>query len=238
MVAVFPAGGGRIAGSARGATPARSARRRGSHGTRRRGHHLLQRVTGPRLRALAGGRSKTIDRRAARREMANVFAVHSVGSSITTFLRNTYPQQIAGRNMPACGFELTSSRQTRRAAAPADSFVPLGLDLHYLLTAWAANPLDEQATLAWAIRQLHQYPVLDASSLSPEAGWASDEVIQIIPAELTTEDVMRIWDALDPAYRISVSYVARLVRLDPDQDTEQFRPVVAGRYSYGEDASK
>ena len=166
--------------------------------------------------------------------------------------------------MPACGFELTSSgqlagdisetthitlylycitvnehsRQTRRAAAPPDSFVPLGLDLHYLLTAWAANPLDEQVTLAWAIRQLHQYPVLDASSLSPEADWGSDEVIQIIPSELTTEDIMRIWDALDPAYRISVSYVARLVRLDPDQDTEQFRPVVAGRFAYGEEANK
>ena len=196
--------------------------------------------------------------------MANVFAVHSVGGSIMTFLRNTYPPQIAGRDMPACGFELSSSgqlagdisetthitlylyritvnehsRQARRPAAPADSFVPLGLDLHYLLTAWAANPLDEQVTLAWAIRQLHQYPVLDASSLSPEAGWASDEVIQVIPAELTTEDVMRIWDALDPAYRISMSYVARLVRLDPDQDTEQFRPVVAGRYAYGKEANK
>ena len=196
--------------------------------------------------------------------MANAFAVHSVGSSITTFLRNTYPQQIAGRNMPGCGFELTSSgqlagdisetthitlylyritvnehtRQTRRTAAPADSFVPLGLDLHYLLTAWAANPLDEQVTLAWAIRQLHQCPVLDASSLSPEAGWRSDEVIQIIPAELSTEDIMRIWDALDPAYRISVSYVARVVRLDPDQDTEQFRPVVAGRFAYGAEANR
>ena len=130
------------------------------------------------------------------------------------------------------------SRQTRRATAPADSFVPLGVDLHYLLTAWAANPLDEQVTLAWAMRQLHQYPVLDASSLSPEAGWASDEVIQVIPAELTTEDVMRIWDALDPAYRISVSYVARLVRLDPDQDAGEFRPVVAARFAYGKEAGK
>lgn len=191
--------------------------------------------------------------------MANVFAVHSVGSSIATFLRNTYPQQIGGRNMPACGFELTSSgqlageisetthitlylyrvtvnehsRQTRRISATPDGFVPLGLDLHYLLTAWAPNPLDEQVTLAWAIRQLHQYPVLDASSLSPEAGWESDEVIQIIPAELTTEDIMRIWDALDPAYRISMSYVARLVRLDPDLDTGESRPVVAGRFGYG-----
>ena len=196
--------------------------------------------------------------------MANVFAVHSVGSSITTFLRNTYPAQIGGRDMPACGFELSSSgqlagdiseathislylyritvnehsRQTRRAAAPADSFVPLGLDLHYLLTAWAATPLDEQVTLAWAIRQLHQYPVLDASSLSPEAGWGGGEVIQIIPAELTTEDVMRIWDALEPAYRVSTSYVARVVRLDPDQDAESSHPVVAARYAYGKEAGK
>ncbi len=196
--------------------------------------------------------------------MANVFAVHSVGSSIVTFLRNTYPQQIAGRPMPSCGFELTSSgqlagdisdtthitlylyritvnehsRQTRRATAQPDSFVPLGLDLHYLLSAWAANPLDEQVALAWAIRQLHQYPVLDASSLSPEAGWSSDEAIQLIPAELSTEDVMRIWDALDPAYRISVSYVARLVRLDPDQDAPGHRPVVAGRFAYGSEASR
>lgn len=191
--------------------------------------------------------------------MANVFAIHSVGNSIVTFLRNTYPQQIGGRTMPACTFELTSSgqlageidettrltlylfritvnehsRQTRRASAAPDSFVPLGLDLHYLLTAWAGNPLDEQVTLAWAIRQLHQFPIFDASSLSPEAGWSGDEVVQLIPSELTTEDVMRIWDALDPAYRISVSYIARLVRLDPDQDDEQFRPVVASRFRYG-----
>ena len=189
--------------------------------------------------------------------MANVFAVHSVGSSIATFLRNTYPQQVAGRDMPACGFELTSSgqlagdisesthitlylyritvnehsRQTRRPAAPTDSFVPVGVDLHYLLTAWAANPLDEQVTLAWAIRQLHQCPVLDASSLSPEAGWGSDEVIQVIPAELTTEDVMRIWDALEPAYRLSVSYIARVVRVD-STPLPPARPVVATRFSY------
>ncbi|MGA7981305.1 MAG: DUF4255 domain-containing protein [Chromatiaceae bacterium] len=191
--------------------------------------------------------------------MANLFAVHSVGSSIVTFLRNTYPQQIGGRNMPACTFELTSSgqlageidettritlylyrvtvnehsRQSRRPAAPDDGFVPLGVDLHYLLTAWAGNPLDEQVTLAWSMRQLHQFPVLDASSLSPEADWGGDEVIQVIPAELSNEDIMRIWDALDPAYRISVSYVARLVRLDPDSEAGSSRRVVAGRFAYG-----
>lgn len=193
--------------------------------------------------------------------MANVFAIHSVGNSIVTFLRNTYPQQIGGVDLPACSFELVSSgqlageieettritlylyrvtvnehgRQTRRVRS--DRPVPVSLDLHYLLSAWAANPLDEQVALAWTVRQLHQAPVLDASSLSPEGGWRRDEVVQVVPSELSTEDVMRIWDALEPSYRLSVSYVARVVSLDPDIDEASFAPVVARRLAYGEEAA-
>src|SRR4051812_40810083 len=186
--------------------------------------------------------------------MANVFAVHSVGNSIVTWLRNSYPQQIAGTAMPSCTFELIScgslagdieesnritlllhrvtvnehARQQRAASASSATPAALSLDLHFLLTAWAMTPLDEQITFAWAMRQLHEHPVLDASSLSPEAGWAHDEVIQIVPAELPLDDMMRIWDALDPSYRLSANYVARWVRLDPDAG-EAFRPVVARR---------
>jgi hypothetical protein len=41
--------------------------------------------------------------------MANVFAIHSVGNSITTYLRNSYPRELAGLTMPDCGFDLISS---------------------------------------------------------------------------------------------------------------------------------
>lgn len=195
--------------------------------------------------------------------MANVFGVHSVGSSIATFLRNTYPTEIGGRPLPACEFELVSagqlageidegnritlflyrvtvnehSRQSAHLRGANAGVGPLGLDLHYLMSAWGMTAQDEQVALTWALRQLHQYPVLDASSLAPDAGWGSDEVIQIVPSELATEDVMRIWDALTPSYRLSVSYVARLVRIDPDTDDAQFRPVVAARFAFGEEAS-
>ncbi len=194
--------------------------------------------------------------------MANVFAIHSVGNSIVTYLRNAYPQVLNGVDLPACGFELVSSgelagdagdstritlylyritvnehsRQAQTQSAAAARPTALGLDLHFLMSAWAGNARDEHTTLAWAMRQLHMFPILDASSLSPEAGWGANEVIQIIPAELPTEDVMRIWDALDPAYRLSVSYIARLVRLDPDVQ-QSARPVVATRFVHGEDAS-
>jgi hypothetical protein len=190
--------------------------------------------------------------------MANVFAIHSVGNSIATYLRNSYPRELAGLAMPDCTFDLVSSgelagepgdatritlylyritvnehsRQAKPMAGGLARPTALGLDLHFLMSAWAGNARDEQTMLAWAMRQLHMFPILDASSLSPEAGWGANEVIQVIPAELPTEDVMRIWDALDPAYRLSVSYIARLVRLDPDVQA-QARPVVATQFEHG-----
>jgi hypothetical protein len=188
--------------------------------------------------------------------MANIRAVHSVGSSIVSYLRNAYPSEVAGRDLPACSFDLVSSgelagelpettrvtlylyrvtvdqhgqrvRPSSRERLPA-----LSVDLHYLLTAWAGSALDEQLAMAWTMRQLHHLPVLDLSVLSPDAGWSPDEVVQVVPAELSTEDVMRIWDGLEPAYRLSTSYVARVVRLDPDEQAAS-APVIARRLSLG-----
>ena len=189
--------------------------------------------------------------------MANVLAIHSVCSSIATFLNNTYPTTTNGVTMPACDFEVLSSqemnsaptegsrvslflyratvnehsRQQRPSRAPHALPASLHLDLHILLSAWGPTAFDEHITMAWAMRQLHLHPLLDASSLSPEPGWESDEVIQIVPAELSTEDIMRIWDALEPSYRLSASYIARTVRLDPDTLPEAV-PVVASRFTY------
>lgn len=191
--------------------------------------------------------------------MANLQAIHSVGYSIMTYLRNSYPPQVGDQAMPDCNFALVSSgemadpptdistrltlylyrvtvnehlRQVRPGRMSPEQLAPLGLDLHFLLTSWAGNAQDELLPLAWAMRQLYEHPILDASALSREAGWGPDEVIQIIPSELSTEDMMRIWDAIEPSYRLSVSYIARRVRIDPDVVLEA-APVVATRFGYG-----
>ena len=72
---------------------------------------------------------------------------------------------------------------------------------------------------------------MDVSSLTEDGGWAADDVVHIIPAELSNEDLMRIWDAIAPYYRLSLSYIARVVRIDPDS-SDTGRPVVATRYQY------
>jgi hypothetical protein len=190
--------------------------------------------------------------------MANIQALHSVGNSLVTYLENTYPTTLNGQALPACKFALLSSgelngtppddtllslylyrvtaneyqRQQRPDRMSPDQQAPLGLDLHFMLTIWSDKAQDELVPMAWAMRQLHEHPILDASSLSPEAGWGPDEVVQIIPTELLVHDMMRIWDAFEPPYRLSVCYIARLVRLDPDH-FDNANPVVASRFGFG-----
>ena len=190
--------------------------------------------------------------------MANLFAIHSVGNSLVTFLRNNYPDQL--RASYPCEFRLLSSgevaaetndmpttlslmlfrvtvndqlRNTGRTNDPYETRPPLALDLHYLLTVWASSAVAEHSILAWAMRQLQLKPLLDASTLSPEAGWEIGETVQVVPTDLTTEEIMRLWDALKPGYRLSVAYVARVVRIDGIASPES-RPVVATRFAYSE----
>jgi hypothetical protein len=129
-------------------------------------------------------------------------------------------------------YRVTMSEHLRNAGrlnGSSEGVGPLSLDLHYLMTVWANSALAEHAILAWAMYQLHRHPVLDSSSLSPEAEWGAGDVIHLIPAELSNEDIMRIWDALEPPYRLSVSYIARVVRIDTER-RETHRPVVATRF--------
>lgn len=113
------------------------------------------------------------------------------------------------------------------------SSVPLAVDLHFLITVWSESAVAEQTICAWVMQQLHQQPIMDISSLTEEGGWRNDDVVQIIPAELSNEDLMRIWDALAPDYRLSVSYIARVIRID-SAEMPQGLPVVATRYQLEE----
>ena len=188
--------------------------------------------------------------------MANVFATHSVGNSLMTFLRNAYPEPLR-TNQPfdfrmissgelADGtdprntitlflFRITQNEHLRSRKTPndpPDANPPLSIDLHYLLTVWADNALAEQTAMSWAMRELQMHSVMDSSALSPEAGWGPGDVVQLIPAELTSEELMRIWDLLQPKYRLSVSYIARVIRIDTDSNAG--RPAVAKRFEVGE----
>lgn len=108
---------------------------------------------------------------------------------------------------------------------------PISVDLHYLFSFWASSAENEQLVLAWTLRELQAIPVLDRSILTGEAGWSAEEIVQMVPEEISTEEMMRIWDTLQPDYRLSLSYVARVVRIDPDPE-QHHRPVAASRFNF------
>jgi len=105
----------------------------------------------------------------------------------------------------------------------------LYLDLHYLITYWGADPQAEQTIIGWTMAQLQSMPILDNSVLTPASIWDPSETIQLTPADLSLEDTFRIWDALGPNYRLSVSYIARVVRIDATVSPEP--PVLATRFT-------
>jgi hypothetical protein len=192
--------------------------------------------------------------------MANYAAIYSVGNSIANYLQNAYPQDLS--NNFACQFRLVSSTEIateeqttldktvsiflhrvtinenfRAATRIQDSPTKqptIFLDLHYLLTYWGTSAQAEQTILGWTMQQLQSAPILDSSLLSSDGGWDRTESIQLVIADLSLEDILRIWDALGPNYRLSIAYVARVVRIDRSLTTSP--PVVATRFTFEEAA--
>ncbi|MGB8818833.1 MAG: DUF4255 domain-containing protein [Rhizobiaceae bacterium] len=103
---------------------------------------------------------------------------------------------------------------------------PLSLELHYLVTVWGEDAAAEQTLLSWTMLELHRVSLFDRAALRPAALWDAGETIQLQPSEMSHEDMMRIWAALRPGYRLSASYIARTVRLETGIRTAA-SPVVA-----------
>jgi len=184
--------------------------------------------------------------------MANHLAIHSFAQSLLTFLQQSHATFSPA--LTATSFEVLSSGRfssieetivdptvtlylhritvnnhlrNTRAGPPVG---PLGLDLHFLLTVWSNDAEKEHVLMAWAMRQLHYHAFLDLSSLSAEAQWAADEVVNIFAAELSPEEMARIWEASHRGYRLSYPFIARVVRLGLEKADGE--PVVASRFSF------
>jgi hypothetical protein len=190
--------------------------------------------------------------------MAKFPAVFAVGDALATYLQNLYDLDTTLTAF-ACKFEQFSSPQMSSEDQANESvvsiflhritldpnfraagFLPnspneqpvLFLDLHYLITYWGTSVQAEQTLLAWTMQQLQTTPILDPSILAlsaADAGWDPTESIQLTPVDLSLEDILRIWDGFGPKYRLTLAYLARVVRID--RAIVPGPPVVATRFS-------
>jgi hypothetical protein len=90
----------------------------------------------------------------------------------------------------------------------------LPLDLHFLLTPWAEDPEFELRILGRAMECLESTPILSGPLLAAGANWAPNEAVQVVLEDLPAEAMMRAFDLLPSDFRLSVSYIARVTRID------------------------
>jgi hypothetical protein len=102
----------------------------------------------------------------------------------------------------------------------------LPVNLHLLLIAWCTHTEQEIEYLSTAIRIIGGGLPLESADVSlADPEWGSEDVVQVMPEEMSTEDLMRLWDSLPGDYRLSAPYLVKTVRLAPDVDREEGPPV-------------
>ena len=151
-------------------------------------------------------------------------------------------------------YQVTSNPGWRNAGLPSRNDrgerltnPPLALNLHYLLTAYGTKDFDAEILLGYAMHVLHETPVLTRDAIrttltspSPVTGnllpspmdklLASDladqiEQIKVTAEFLSTEEMSKLWTAMQVGYHISMAYQASVVLIEGQRPTRVALPV-------------
>jgi hypothetical protein len=158
--------------------------------------------------------------------------------SLNLFLYRTTPNP-GWREQALPAFDANGSRV---------SHPPLALNLHYLLTAYGNADFEAEILLGYAMHVLHERPVLDraaihraldtstlgASILPPAFSVlsASDladqvEAVTVTPEPTDTEEMSRLWSAMQAHYRPTAAYVVSVVLIEARKPSRTALPVLA-----------
>ncbi len=152
-------------------------------------------------------------------------------------------------------YQVTSNLGWRNVGLPSRdtsgarlSSAPLAIDLHYLLTAYGSQDLNAEVLLGYAMQLLHETPVLTREQLRIVLGAPSPvngsilpslfgtlsavdladqvELIKITPVFLSTEDLSKMWTAMQARYRPTMAYMASVVLIQSTAGVRVAPPVL------------
>jgi hypothetical protein len=99
----------------------------------------------------------------------------------------------------------------------------LPVDLCYLITPWGRTPEDEHQILGAALQALYDQAELGRSALVGTS-WLPDDSVQLVLETLSLEEHFCIWDTVQLPYRLSLTYMVRIIGIAP-RDSETISPV-------------
>lgn len=102
----------------------------------------------------------------------------------------------------------------------------LPINLHLLMIGWSDKATNEGTLLGWGMQQIGASLDLDISHLGvADDDWGEGEKVQLQPEEMSTEDLLRIWEGLPRDYLLSAPYLIKTLRLQPEPKVESGPPV-------------
>jgi hypothetical protein len=125
---------------------------------------------------------------------------------------------------------------------------PLALDLHYLLSVYSGGDLHAEILLGYAMQLLHEMPVLTRDAIrialdpSPDVGTSLPpalralvdsglgdqvELIKLTPQYLNTEEMSKLWTAMQSHFRPTAAYTASVVLIEATQPARSPLPVLS-----------
>ena len=128
---------------------------------------------------------------------------------------------------------------SRDARGNRSANAPLALDLHYLLTAYGAADLNAEVLLGFAMQMLHESQTLTRGKLRQVLGTPSPfgslsaldladqiETIKISPVYLNTEELSKMWTAMQSRYRPTMAYTVSVVLIQANEAVSAPPPVL------------
>lgn len=124
---------------------------------------------------------------------------------------------------------------------------PLALDLHYLLTAYSQEAIHAEIMLGYAMQILHEVPFLPrdrirailrdlATDPKPalraltQADLAEQvEQVKISPISMSTEEMSKLWSAIQTQYRPTAAYQVSVVLIERSRSIKSSLPVLQRR---------
>ena len=160
------------------------------------------------------------------------------GPSLNLFLHRVTPNP-GWQNVALPAYDGNGTRLTNP---------PLALDLHFLVTAYGSGDFQAEILLGYAMSILHERPVLDRAAIrraldpSPlgpsilppafQALTASDladqvEAVTVTLEPVDSEEMSRLWSAIQAHYRPSAAYVVSVVLIQATKPTRAALPVLS-----------
>ena len=90
----------------------------------------------------------------------------------------------------------------------------LPMELYYLITPWAAQPQIEHLLVGRILQILYDHSELTRGDLKGES-WSPEDSVQLVLESLPNTEHYQIWDTTKLPYRLSLTYMARVVGIEP-----------------------